>query len=268
VIHTICTVATTLLAQTPSGPPTGAAAASSVTVTSIWDFIVKGGIVMIPIGICSLVALTVVIERLVSLRRRRIIPASFVPGLTDVLNGDMEDREKAVAYCEGDGSPLANIFMAGIKRLGSSIERLEKQIQEAGEREVVKLQKYLRVLSLVAALAPLLGLLGTVFGMINAFQTVAVSADALGKTELLARGIYEALITTAAGLLVAIPTIVAYHFFAAKIDRFVAEMDLLVSEFLEDYHVETSGAIAATEATKHDANVAVDSAAGALKFAK
>jgi biopolymer transport protein ExbB len=261
-------VAVAILAQTPAGPAAAPPAASAVTVTSIWDFIVKGGIVMVPIGLCSLVALTVAIERLVSLRRRRIIPPTFVSGLSDLLNGDAEDREKALKYCERDGSPLANIFMAGIKRLGASVEHLEKQIQEAGEREVLKLQKYFRVLSLVAALSPLLGLLGTVFGMINAFQTVAISADALGKTELLAKGIYEALITTAAGLLVTIPTLVAYHYLSARIDRLVADMDLVVSDFLDDYHLESSGAIAATAQSKANADAVEESAAGALKFAK
>lgn len=258
------TFATGVLAQAGSSD---ASTASSMAVTSIWDFIVKGGFMMAPIGVCSLVALTVFIERLVTLRRRRVIPPNFVSGLQDTLNGDAEDREKAMKYCERDGSPLANIFMAGIKRLGTSIEHLEKQIQEAGEREVLKLQKYLRVLAVVAAIAPLMGLLGTIFGMINAFQTVAVSGDALGKTEMLAAGIYQALITTAAGLLLTIPALIAYHFISAKIDRLVAEMDLLVSDFLDDYHVEASGAIAATALTKPDADAEAKSAA-ALKFAK
>lgn len=264
-IHTVCSLVMTVLAQAPVDAPAGPSAA--VSVNSIWDFMVKGGIVMVPIGLCSLVALTVVIERMVSLRRRRIIPATFVSGLSDVLNGDAEDREKALKYCERDGSPLANIFMAGIKRLGAPLEHLEKQIQEAGEREVIKLQKYLRVLAVVAAIAPLLGLLGTIFGMINAFQTVAVSGDALGKTEMLAEGIYEALITTAAGLLLTIPTLIAYHFISAKIDRLVTEMDVVVGDFLDDYHVEAGGAIAVSAAAK-DADADAGSAAGALKFAK
>lgn len=210
--------------------PTGS---SAMQVQSIWDFMVKGGFMMIPIGICSLVALAVIAERVLSLSRSRVIPRSFVDGLRKVLADHPGDKVKALAYCKRHPSPLANVFAAGIKRLGDSIEVVEKHIEEAGEREVVKLRKFLRVLSVIAAIAPLLGLLGTILGMIKAFQTVALSAEALGKAEMLAGGIYEAMITTAAGLSVAIPVLVCYHWISSKIDRLVMEMDQTTFEFVE-----------------------------------
>ncbi len=209
-------------------------AGRAVTVNSIWDFCVKGGPVMIPIGLCSLVALAVIVERLVSLRRSKVIPASFLPGLTAALAG-ADGRARALEYCNASGNPLARIFATGLRRLGESTELLEKHIQDAGEREVMKLRRYLRLLAVIASISTLLGLLGTIFGMINAFQTVAASGEALGKTELLARGIYEALITTAAGLIVSIPTLIAYHGFAARIDSLVLEMDVLTVDFLETH---------------------------------
>jgi biopolymer transport protein ExbB len=92
----------------------------------------------------------------------------------------------------------------------------------------------MRVLSVIAAISPLMGLTGTIFGMIKAFQTVATSGDALGKTELLATGIYEAMITTAAGLLVAIPALILYHVISARVDRLVAELDETCIEFIDD----------------------------------
>jgi len=216
------------------GQVAGDAAASPARVDSLWDFVVKGGPMMIPIGAASLVALTVVIERLISLRRGNIIPPAFVTGLRKTLDSE-GDRSGALDYCHNNGSPIANILAAGIKKLDDSLERLEKYVQEAGEREIVKLRKYLRLLSVVASIAPLMGLLGTIFGMIIGFQTVATNAESLGKAELLAKGIYQAMITTAAGLLVAIPVLIAYHYFSARIDGLVAEMDRTTVDFIEEY---------------------------------
>lgn len=213
----------------------GAAPASPVEVRSLWEFVVAGGPMMIPIGLCSLVALTVVIERLVSLRRRSVIPSSFLPGLTKRLTNGAADRDDALEYCQENGSPVANVFAAGIKKLGRSVELVEKHIEETGQREVLKLRRYLRSLSVIASIAPLMGLLGTIFGMITAFQTVATSSEALGKAELLAKGIYEAMITTAAGLIVAIPVLIAYHWLLAKIDGLVTEIDQMTVDFVEQY---------------------------------
>jgi biopolymer transport protein ExbB len=150
------------------------------------------------------------------------------------------DRAAALEFCRRHPSPVSHVIAAGIRRLGEPIDLLEKHIEDAGEREAMKLRRFLRVLSVIAAVSPLLGLLGTIFGMITAFQTVAASAEALGKTELLARGIYEAMITTAAGLIVAIPSLVFYHWISARIDRLVMEIDHLCVEFVEEHAVPAS----------------------------
>ena len=227
--------ALTWLGQAAADAAGSTDAADAVRVRSVWDFIVKGGPMMIPIGLASLVALTVLIERLVSLRRRSVIPPDFVPGVKKALGDGNNGRTEALEYCRTNTSPIAKIFAAGIKRLDDSVELLEKHVQEAGQREVLKLRRYLRVLSVTASITPLMGLLGTIFGMITAFQTVAISSEALGKAELLAKGIYEAMITTAAGLMVAIPVLVAFHWISAKIDRLVSEMDQITVDFVEEY---------------------------------
>ena len=233
----IATTVTALmtLGQAVGGADPVGATGSAAKIESIWDFMVKGGPMMIPIVFCSLVALTVVIERLVSLRRAKVLPPPFVRGLKQVLEESEGDKRKALDYCALHTNPLANVFVAGIKRLGGPLQLLEKRVQEAGEREVQRLRKYLRLLSVIASITPLMGLLGTIFGMIRAFQTVATSAETLGKAELLATGIYEAMITTAAGLLVAIPVLISYHWISAKIDHLVTEMDALTVEFVEQY---------------------------------
>ena len=214
-----------------------APAVTDLQVQSIFDFVVKGGVMMIPIGFASFVAFAVVVERLVSLRRRLVIPPSFIKGLTKVLREHPGDRERGLAYCQRNVSPVANVFAAGIKRLGAPIEVVQNHVQEAGQREVLKLRKFMRVLSVIAAITPLMGLLGTIFGMIRAFQTVATSAESLGKAEMLAGGIYEAMITTAAGLSVAIPVLICYHWLSAKIEKLVMEIDQMSVDFIEE-HVE------------------------------
>lgn len=232
-IH-IIDVVSSLIAQgaaTPSNDAIASPGPNAATVTSVWDFVVKGGIVMIPIGACSLVALTLAVERMVSLRRSRVIPEGFVRGLLDVLGQGGSAR--AADYCRSNPSPMARVCEAGLRRWDSPLDHVEKLMAEAGLRELTLLRKYLRGLSVIGSVAPLLGLLGTIFGMIKAFQTVAQSAEALGRTELLAGGIYEAMITTAAGLIVAIPSLLLYHLISAKIDRLIGEIDSACQSLLE-----------------------------------
>lgn len=239
------------VAPGPGGGSAGVAGASEgLMVGSVADFIVKGGPVMVPIGACSLVALAIVVERLIALRRSRVIPPGFLPELRNVLRDPRAGRAAAVAYCERDGSPVANVFAVGIKRLGEPVDLLERHIAEAGERQVFKLRARLRLLAVIASVAPLLGLLGTIFGMITAFQTVAVSGEALGKTELLAKGIYEAMITTAAGLIVAIPTLLFYHWLSAIVERRVAEIDAMAAEFVEEHALGRTGETAGPAAAR------------------
>ncbi len=223
----------TLLGQ--ATPNLDADTAAVVQVQSIWDFIVKGGPMMIPIGLCSLLALAIIVERLVTLRRGQIIPPEFMKGLQPVLDKNGDGHRRALEYCKNNASPIANIFAAGIRSLGYPVELVEKHIEQAGQQEILKLRKHLRTLSVIVSIAPLLGLLGTIFGMIDAFQTVAASGEALGRTESLAKGIYQAMITTAAGLMVAIPVLVGYHWLAGIIDRLVGEMDRMTVEFVENH---------------------------------
>ena len=212
-----------------TGAPT---AGAGTTITSVWDFAVKGGVLMIPIALCSLVAFAIVVERLLSVRRSKVIPVGFLPELrASVRTGD---TAAAIAYCTAQPSPIARVCEAGLRNWRRPLEQVEKCISDAGAREMVHLRKHMRSLSVIASIAPLLGLLGTIFGMIKAFQTVAASGEALGRTELLAAGIYEAMITTAAGLIVAIPTVVMFNYIAARIDRLVLDMDAACLELLQD----------------------------------
>jgi biopolymer transport protein ExbB len=258
-----------VMTQADGAPAEAAVSAAETTLaadavpTSVWDFVVKGGVMMIPIGLCSLVAMTVVAERLVSLRRRRVIPETFLPGLRKIMSKHPDEPRRAIEYCRRDGSPVSRVFAAGLRRLGGSLDVVERHIQEAGQREVLGLRKYLRVLSVIATVTPLLGLLGTILGMITAFQTVASSADALGRTEMLAGGIYEAMVTTAAGLVVAIPVLVCYHWLSARVQNTVMEIDHMTVDFVADLAdggavIVENGAAAAVAAPPADTPPALD----------
>ncbi len=198
---------------------------------SLLDLLMKGGPVMVPLALCSVIAVTVAIVRVFTLRRRVIIPANFMSGLLEVSGPSAEAQDKAVAYCERVDAPVGRIFRAGIVNAPRGEGAAEKAIEDAGFREVDKLKRSLRPLSIVASVSPLLGLLGTVYGMIGAFQTAAMVG--MGKADVLAKGIYEALVTTAAGLTIAIPTLLLYQYFNGRVDRLVDEIDEMGISFME-----------------------------------
>jgi len=217
----------------------GAVEAEVVTTPemSFLELLEAGGLqFMIPIGLCSLLGLTIIIERCIVLRRKAIMPPGFMERLKAVFHHDSQDRTAGLEFCHADGSPISQIVAAAIRKLHKSEEAVERAIEDAGAIEVSKLRRFLRLLYGVSAVAPMIGLLGTVWGMIKAFQVAAVAG--LGKAGLLAEGIYIALVTTLAGLVVAIPVLMFYYYFLGKIDDVVHEMNDLTVEFLDHYAAE------------------------------
>lgn len=187
----------------------------------MYDFVVRGGVLMIPIALCSIIALAIFLERLWSLRRSRVIPRDFLIEIEDLIR--REKIPEAITRCRKDNSSMANIIVAGIRNFGKRREIVKESIEEIGRREAAILERYINVVGTIAAIAPLLGLLGTVFGMIKAFDVISIQG--VGNPSTLAGGISEALITTAAGLVVAIPTFVLYRYLANKADALIVEME-------------------------------------------
>lgn len=177
-----------------------------------------------PLGLCSIVVVWFSIERLVVLRRGRVIPRPFVKRFFEHLDQGKVDAKGAMKLCEENGSPIAMIFIHGLKKWGKPSVEVEQAIIDGGERQLNQLRKHLRVLNGAATVAPLLGLLGTVVGMIDSFNTIATT-KAMGKSEELAAGIGLALLTTAVGLLIAIPALIMYMYLAGRVDALVNEMD-------------------------------------------
>ncbi|MGQ0634606.1 MAG: MotA/TolQ/ExbB proton channel family protein [Planctomycetaceae bacterium] len=202
----------------------GGRAAPAGIPTNVSQMFEAGGMLMYPIAGCSIVALAFAIERLVVLRRRRVVPRDFVRRFLEHLERGEFDRASALELCEQNGSPVADVFAHGIRKWGKPSVEIEQAMIDGGERQIGKLRKHLRILNAVATITPLLGLLGTVFGMITCFNEIATSS-AMGKAEQLAGGIGVALITTAGGLTVAIPSLMLYMYFAGRVDALVMEMD-------------------------------------------
>lgn len=183
-----------------------------------------GGWMMYPIALCSFGLTVFVIERWIALRRSRVVSKPFVNRIIEQLQQQLIDREEAIELCEKSGSPMAKIMLAALRRYGRPAVEVEQAVLDTGERESNFLRRNMRAILAISNLSPLLGLLGTVLGMIQSFNDIS-NSQAMGRPDLLAGGISQALLTTAAGLLVAIPAYAVYIYLVARIDGLIIEMD-------------------------------------------
>jgi biopolymer transport protein ExbB len=189
----------------------------------------QGGIFMWPIYAFSLVVVLFGIERGLGLRRSKVIPAGLVDGLGDLANSSAGfDPRQAYRVCQQFPSSAANVIKAMLLKLGRSQQEIETTVEKAKETEAAKIYNNVRPLNLSATAAPLLGLLGTVQGMIIAFYRTATLPDGQNKAQFLAEGVYIALVTTFAGLCVAIPAVCISHFLEGRIQRLFHDIDSLV----------------------------------------
>jgi len=185
------------------------------------EWLAGGGPIMIPLFICSVLALAVILERAINIRKDRIIR----PELVDVINAirGPEDIQIVFARCNAIKGPFSNIIKRTISNNHLSREEKVLDIQVAGRQEARSLEKMLIVLEIVTAIAPLLGLLGTVLGMSQVFDVIAEVG--LGQTKAFSGGIAQALRTTIIGLSIAIPSLIAYSSFDRKVDNLILEME-------------------------------------------
>ena len=197
---------------------------------------IKGGICMHPLLLCAVLGLVLIIERLWTLSRARVNTRKLMVEVTQALR--TEGPDAALQLCQRTRGPIAAILHAGLLRASRGPEAVEKAITSAGAIEMAHLERGLLALASVSNVAPLLGFLGTVTGMIAAFAAIAAAEQVSAK--LVAKGIEEALITTAAGLMIAVPVSAFYSYFVLQIDRFVLEMEEasadLVDELLDLEH--------------------------------
>lgn len=203
---------------------TGAAAGG---MPSLWDLVVSGGPLMWPLGVCSVVALAYAVERAISLRASRVGSESFGRRVVEATR--TSGSSAGLQLARSEETPLARVLAAACELSARPAGEREKRVEDLALGEVKRLSANLRPLMIVYLVAPLLGLLGTVWGLIAAFATVA-TRNGLGRPEMLASGVYQALVTTAAGLAIAIPTVVAYYHFRGRIERFARRVEALYLE--------------------------------------
>jgi biopolymer transport protein ExbB len=189
--------------------------------TEIFSELAKGGIVMIPLVLGSVIALAIVIERAINLRAKKVI----IPEIVTAVDGIRcaEDMRVAERICETHPGTFANVILPALRNQELNQEELKELIIDQGRQEVRTLERGLVGLETIAGVAPLLGLMGTVIGMIKVFNVI--STEGLGQANVLSQGISEALITTVTGLAIGIPALIAYNFFTSRAEGLVMDIE-------------------------------------------
>jgi len=200
----------------------------------VFELITAGGWLMLPIILCSVVALAIVGERFWVLKQEKVLPTNLVAQVWQMHKQRELNAERIKVL--RDSSPLGRILAAGLINMHHEREVMKEAIEETGRQVVMELERFLNTLGTIASITPLLGLLGTVIGMIKVFT--AITSLGVGNPTVLAGGISEALITTAAGLSVAIPSLMFYRYFRGKVDSLVLKMEEEALKMVEVIHGE------------------------------
>jgi biopolymer transport protein ExbB len=187
----------------------------------MWEIVQAGGALMWPIILCSIVAAAIILERLWTLQDRRVLPPDLTRKVWKLVEAN-QINDKVIAALE-QNSPLGKLLASGLANRNRPREVLMERLEDTGRHVVYELERFLNTLGTIAGVSPLLGLLGTVTGIIKAFN--AINAGGAGDPRMLSGGIAEALVATAAGLCVAIPSLVAYRYLRGRVDRIVVEME-------------------------------------------
>jgi biopolymer transport protein ExbB len=187
----------------------------------MWEFVRAGGPLMWPIILCSIAGAAIVLERLWTLQDRRVLPRDLGPKIRQLIETN-QINDKIIQALE-QNSPLGKVLAAGLAARNRPRSEVMERLEDAGRHVVYDLERYLNLLGTIAGVSPLLGLLGTVTGIISAFS--ALQAGGAGDPRQLSGGISEALIATAAGLMVAVPSLLFYRFLRGKVDRIVIEIE-------------------------------------------
>ncbi len=203
---------------------------STAEALSVWALAMKGGLIMIPIAISSLVAVYIFFERLSTINKANKNPDSFIAQIKDMVQrGDVNG---ARLLCNQFDTPIARMIEKGVARIGSPLKTIEASVENVAKLELFKLEKNLSVLATVAGVAPMMGFLGTVMGMVAAFISIAQEEGSVSP-KLLSNGIYEAMITTVAGLIVGIIAYLGYNFLVTRVSKMVHKMEFTSIEFLD-----------------------------------
>ncbi|MFO8054527.1 MAG: MotA/TolQ/ExbB proton channel family protein [Bacteroidales bacterium] len=200
---------------------------------SIWELMLKGGWIMIPLAILSIIAIYIFVERYMVLNKASREETNFMNNIRDFMHDGKIDSAKAL--CKSNDSPIARMIEKGIARIGKPLNDVNAAVENVGKLEVSKLEKNVAVLATIAGVSPMIGFLGTVSGMIKAFYNMAMAGNNI-EIDVLAGGIYEAMITTLAGLFVGIIGYIAYNILVARIEKVVFILEARTTQFMDLLH--------------------------------
>lgn len=216
--------------QTTAQAATQAAApAPAETTVSLLELVEKGGVIMIPLAIFLLIAIYIIIERIIVIRRSSRVPDNFMNNIRDaILSGNIDS---ARTICKTTNSPIARMIEKGINRIGRPLADIEKSIENVGKLEVAKLEKNLNFLGIIAGIAPMLGFIGTILGVIRIFYNISLAGTI--EVKYVSDGLYEKMVSSASGLIVGIIAYTAYHYLSAMIDRVIFKMESSSVDFID-----------------------------------
>lgn len=197
---------------------------------SVLDLAIQGGFMMIPIVILSIIAIYLFFERMLIINRANQPPEQFMNRVKDsVVRGDITG---AKMLCAQQDSPVARMIQKGLSRIGSPLKNIEASIENVGKLEIFKLEKNLSAIATIAGAAPMMGFLGTVIGMVQAFMAIAQEEGSVSP-KMLSSGIYTAMVTTVAGLIVGIIAYLAYNFLVTRVQKVIHKMEYTSIEFID-----------------------------------
>lgn len=208
---------------------TSATAAATEQTMSLLDLLMKGGWIMVPIVLMSVVAVYLMVERFITISRASKVDTGFMANIKSMLLDGKTDA--ALSLCRSANTPIARLLEKGIKRLGKPIKEIESAVENTGKLEIYKLEKNLSYLGIIAGIAPMFGFIGTISGVIRIFYNISL-ADNI-SISLIAGGLYEKMITSAAGLLVGIIAHIGFHYLNAMIDRVSFQLESTTVEFID-----------------------------------
>jgi biopolymer transport protein ExbB len=214
---------------------------------TVFDLFLKGGLVMWLILGCSLIALYIIIRQFLTLSSAKVNGSKLILQIRSILSKG--DVSAALTLCSQSNTPLSSILRAGLLKMQSTHQDVKDAIESSAKQEVYKLERGLGLLGSIAGIAPLLGFLGTVTGMIAAFRVIEIN-EGVVNPQLLAGGIWEALLTTAFGLIVGIPAYFMYNYFVNRVNHFVSETETSCNDFLDVAQTEQRRIMAARQAQK------------------
>ena len=208
------------------------AKATEITL-SMWDLTLKGGPIMIPIALLSILGIYIFIERYILIGRASKEDSNFMNNIRDFMHNGRLDS--ALSLCHNNNTPIARMIEKGLQRLGRPLGDINAAIENVGSLEVAKLEKNISLLATVSGAAPMLGFLGTVTGMVKAFYDMSMAGNNL-DIQLLSSGIYQAMVTTVAGLIVGIIAYFCYNILVARVQKIVFTLQFRASEFMDLLH--------------------------------